>query len=202
MISGEALEEMLYALPLLAYVIGSISSAVIVARVSGLEDPRTVGSRNPGATNVLRYGGKTAAAITLAGDLLKGVVAVLLARALTDDALIIALVALAAFLGHVYPVFFGFKGGKGVATALGVLAAMNIWVGLALAATWLLAAAAFRYSSLSAIIAALLAPLYVWLFLPAPPYLIVTFLMVAVLLWRHRGNIRNLLLGAETKIGR
>lgn len=193
---------MLYALPLLAYFIGSISSAVIVARLFGLQDPRTVGSRNPGATNVLRYGGKKAAALTLAGDLLKGVAAVVLARLLTDDAVIIALAALGAFLGHLYPVFFGFKGGKGVATALGVFAAMNIWVGAALAATWLLLAAVSRYSSLSAIIAALLAPLYVWLFLPAPPYLIATVVMVAVLLWRHRGNIRNLVSGSETKIGR
>src|SRR5262245_52915312 len=155
---------MIYLLPVLGYLLGSISSAVVIARVMGLDDPREVGSKNPGATNVLRYGGKAAAALTLAGDVLKGVVPVLIARALTDDPTVLATTALAAFLGHLFPVFFGFHGGKGVATALGVLAALNPWVGLLLGATWLATAAVTRYSSLSSLVASVAAPLYVgWL---------------------------------------
>ncbi|MDX1488439.1 MAG: glycerol-3-phosphate 1-O-acyltransferase PlsY, partial [Acidiferrobacterales bacterium] len=131
-----------------AYLLGSISSAVVVTRIMRLEDPRNVGSRNPGATNVLRYGGKTAAALTLLGDLLKGVIAILVARVFTQDATVLVLVGLCAFLGHIYPVFFGFRGGKGVATGFGVWLALSPWVALALAVTWLLVAALFRYSSL------------------------------------------------------
>ena len=154
----------LYSLPVLAYLLGSISSAVVVARVMDLPDPREIGSKNPGATNILRYGGKMAAVLTLAGDILKGVIAVLVARALTADAVIITLCGFAAFLGHLFPVFFGFRGGKGVATALGVWFALNPWVGLALLATWVLMALLFRYSSLAALTASALAPLYVaWL---------------------------------------
>ena len=136
----------LYSLPVLAYLLGSISSAVVIARVMGLPDPRETGSKNPGATNILRYGGKTAAVLTLAGDILKGVIPVLVARALTADAVIITLCGFAAFFGHLFPVFFGFRGGKGVATALGVWFALNPWVGLALLATWALMALLFRYS--------------------------------------------------------
>ena len=191
-----------YLLVVIAYLFGSISSAVIVSRVMGLADPRTAGSGNPGATNVLRLGGKKAAILTLLGDVLKGALPVLLARALTSEAQIIALVALFAFLGHLYPVFFGFRGGKGVATAFGVLLALNPWVGGAVLATWLVMAFAFRYSSLSAITAAVLAPLYVALWLPGLPYLIVTLVMSLLLLWRHRPNIRNLFAGVEGKIGR
>ena len=188
-------------LPLLAYLFGSISSAVVVSRAMGLQDPRTAGSRNPGATNVLRLGGKKAAVITLAGDILKGVVPVLLARAVTDDPRLLAATAAAAFLGHLFPVFFGFKGGKGVATAWGALAALSLWVGLALILSWFVVAFAFRYSSLAALSAAVLGPVYVWWFLREPVYLAMALGICALLLWRHRGNIRNLLTGKEDKIG-
>lgn len=188
-------------LPLLAYLFGSISSAVVVSRAMGLQDPRTAGSRNPGATNVLRLGGKKAAVITLAGDILKGVVPVLLARAVTDDPRLLAATAAAAFLGHLFPVFFGFKGGKGVATAWGALAALNLWVGVALILSWFVVALAFRYSSLAAISAAVLGPVYVWWFLREPIYLATALGICALLLWRHRGNMRNLLAGKEDKIG-
>lgn len=191
---------LLYLLPLAAYLIGSISSAIVVSRLFGLKDPRKVGSGNPGATNILRYGGKKAALLTLLGDILKGAVPVLVARALTDDTVILALVMFLAFLGHLYPVFHGFKGGKGVATAFGVLFALNGWVGLALIGTWLAMAVAFRYSSLAAISAALLTPLYVWWLVPGVPFLYATLAMTALLLWRHRANIEKLLAGKESKI--
>ncbi|MFZ5474160.1 MAG: glycerol-3-phosphate 1-O-acyltransferase PlsY, partial [Pseudomonadota bacterium] len=147
-----------------AYLIGSVSFAIVISRLYGLPDPRGHGSGNPGATNVLRTGRKSAAALTLLGDALKGVVAVLLARWATEawglPGHVPYLAALAVFLGHLFPVFFGFKGGKGVATALGVLLALNLWLGLACAATWLLVFALTRVSSLSALVAAGLAPLY------------------------------------------
>jgi glycerol-3-phosphate acyltransferase PlsY len=192
---------MIYLLPVLAYLIGSISSAIVVTRLMRLEDPRRMGSKNPGATNVLRYGGKQAAVLTLAGDVLKGVVPVLIAHALTGDAVVLAATAGAAFLGHLFPVYHGFKGGKGVATALGVWIALAPWVGLALLATWVAMAAAFRYSSLSAITAAALAPLYVWWFEGKPAYVAMMVAMSAILLVRHAGNIRRLLAGQEKKIG-
>lgn len=192
----------LYSLPVLAYLLGSISSAVVIARVMGLPDPREIGSKNPGATNILRYGGRTAAVLTLAGDILKGVIPVLVARALTADAVIITLCGFAAFLGHLFPVFFGFRGGKGVATALGVWFALNPWVGLALLATWVLMALLFRYSSLAALAASALAPLYVAWLSPGDPYLATMIVMSAILIFRHRANIRNLIAGTETKIGR
>jgi glycerol-3-phosphate acyltransferase PlsY len=191
----------LYLLPLLAYLLGSVSSAVVIARVMGLRDPRDVGSGNPGATNILRYGGKAAAILTLAGDILKGVVAVLIARALTMDDVVIVLAGFAAFLGHLFPVFFGFRGGKGVATALGVWLALSPWVGLLLLATWVLMAVLFRYSSLSALTASVAAPLYVAWLSPGMPYLATMIVMSAILIFRHRSNIRNLLAGTETKIG-
>src|SRR3970282_2103302 len=125
----------LYLLPLLAYLLGSVSTAVVIARLMGLQDPRETGSKNPGATNILRYGGKAAAILTLAGDILKGVIAVLIARALTADDVIIVLSGFAAFLGHLFPVFFGFRGGKGVATALGVWLARHPWGGLVVVGT-------------------------------------------------------------------
>jgi glycerol-3-phosphate acyltransferase PlsY len=192
----------LYSLPVLAYLLGSISSAVIVSRVMGLADPRETGSKNPGATNILRYGGKTAAVLTLAGDILKGVIAVLVARALTADAVIITLCGFAAFLGHLFPVFFSFRGGKGVATALGVWFAIDPWVGLALLVTWVLMALLFRYSSLAALTASAAAPLYVAWLSPGTPYLATMIVMSAILIFRHRANIRNLIAGTETKIGR
>lgn len=191
-----------YALPALAYLLGSVSTGVVVAKVLGLQDPRETGSKNPGATNLLRYGGKAAAALTLVGDILKGVIAILVARAVTDDAAILALVGLAVFIGHLWPVFFGFRGGKGVATALGVWLTLNPWVGLALIATWVAVAFLFRYSSLSALTTAVLAPLYVYLFLPQPAYLVMMVAMSALLVFRHRANVARLLAGTETKIGK
>jgi len=192
----------LYSFPIIAYLFGSISSAIVVAKLMGIKDPREVGSGNPGATNILRYGGKKLAAITLLGDILKGVVPVVLARMLTQDAVILACVAGGAFLGHLYPIFFRFQGGKGVATALGVFVALAPWVGLALVTTWLLMAVISRYSSLSALTAAVLAPAYVWFLLPGTAYFVMSVVLAALLVWRHRGNIRRLMKGEEGKIGK
>jgi len=186
----------------IAYLLGSLSSAVIVARLLGLKDPREVGSGNPGATNVLRYGGKGAAVATLIGDLMKGVVAVLIARAMQVDAAIIAATMVAAFLGHLFPIFFGFKGGKGVATALGVFLAANLWAGLAIAGSWGVMAVITRYSSLSALVATALSPLYVWYWLREPAYIVGSIVLAAILFWRHRANIQRLLAGTEAKIGK
>jgi acyl phosphate:glycerol-3-phosphate acyltransferase len=194
--------NLLYLLPVFGYLLGSVSSAIVIARLMGLQDPRQVGSGNPGATNVLRYGGKKAAVFTLIGDVLKGVIPVIVARALTSDPLFIAGTAVAAFVGHLFPVFHGFKGGKGVATALGVFLALNPWVGLLLAGTWLAMAFTFRYSSLSALAASVLAPAYVAWLLPGAAYLVASVIMSALLIARHRNNIRNLIAGTETKIGR
>lgn len=190
-----------YSFPVLAYLLGSVSSAIVITRVLGLKDPRQVGSGNPGATNVLRYGGKTAAILTLLGDVLKGVIPVLVARLFTSDPAILAATAFAAFLGHLLPVFHGFKGGKGVATALGVWLALNPWIGLLLVGTWILMAVVFRYSSLSALAAAAVAPLYVTWLMPDIAYLVMAVAMSVILIARHRRNIRNLLSGKEAKIG-
>ena len=187
--------------PLSAYLLGSVSTAVLVARVLAVPDPRQHGSRNPGATNVLRLGGRRAAAWTLAGDVLKGLLPVLAARSLHLAPPWIAATALFAFLGHLFPVFFGFRGGKGVATAFGVLLALNPLLGALTGLTWLATAALFRYSSLAAVTAAVLAPAYALWLLP-PPGAVVTAVMSILLLWRHRGNIRNLRAGLETRIGR
>jgi len=186
---------------LLAYLLGSLSSAIILCKLAGLPDPRTQGSGNPGATNVLRFGGKKLAALTLLGDLLKGLVPVLLVRALGTNDLVLSLVALAAFLGHLYPVFFRFKGGKGVATAFGVLLGLAWPVALAAAITWLVMALLFRISSLAALTASVLTPAYMWWFGPSRPFFAATVLMSALLIWRHRANIRNLLQGTESRIG-
>jgi acyl phosphate:glycerol-3-phosphate acyltransferase len=188
-----------------AYLIGSISFAVVMSRVFGLSDPRTYGSRNPGATNVLRSGSKKAAIATLLGDGAKGWLAVWLAvtygpqYGLDDGG--IALVAIAVFLGHLWPVFFRFVGGKGVATALGVLLGINIWLGLATLATWLIVAYAFRYSSLAALIAAVFAPFYYGLLFGVDEILFAVAAMSALLLYRHSGNIANLIAGKESRIG-
>ncbi len=187
---------------LLAYLLGSVSTAIIVCKLMGLPDPRSEGSGNPGATNVLRVGGKKPAAITLFGDTLKGLLPVLIAKAFTQDPLIIGLVGLAAFLGHLFPLFFGFKGGKGVATMLGVLFGLNLWVGAATGLTWLVIAKGLKISSLSALIATALAPLYLWLIAGNLELVILTSLMTVMLFWRHRSNIQNLLSGAEGKIGK
>ena len=186
---------------LLGYLAGSVSTAIIVCRIMGLPDPRSEGSRNPGATNVLRFGGKKAAAITLAGDFLKGLAPVLLARLAGLEEAGLALTGLAAFLGHLYPVFFGFEGGKGVATAFGVILALSWPVALAALAAWLFMAFVVRISSLSALTAATLTPLFAWWFGLPGGYVAAVLVMVGLLIWRHRSNIRNLLAGTEGKIG-
>ena len=182
------------------YLFGSVSTAIIVCKLMGLPDPRTGGSGNPGATNVARLGGKKAAALTLVGDMLKGLIPVLIAHALHAGPTILAGTALAAFLGHLYPVFFGFRGGKGVATALGVIYGLDWRVGLLTTAVWLGMALLFRYSSLAALTAILLSPLgFMWLW-PEPPIIIAMAVMTVMLYWRHRSNISNLLNGKEGKI--
>jgi len=186
---------------LVAYLLGSLSSAIITCHLMGLPDPRSGGSGNPGATNVLRLGGKKAAAITLAGDMLKGLLPVLAVRALGAEITLQSAVAVAAFLGHLYPVFFGFKGGKGVATVLGVLLGLHWPVGLMTIGSWLIIARGFRISSLAALIAILLTPLYILWLKPEPPLLVAVVFMGTLLFWRHRSNIRNLLRGEEGKIG-
>ncbi len=183
-----------------AYLLGSVSSAIIVCRLMGLPDPRTQGSNNPGATNVLRIGGKKAAAITLVGDSLKGFIPVVLCHVLQREELVFALVGAAAFLGHLYPVFFQFRGGKGVATALGVQFGLSWAIGGAVGLTWLFMAKVANMSSLAALVSMLLAPLYIaWLW-PSTPLLIMQVGVTALLIWRHRSNIRNILQGAEGKI--
>ncbi|MDA8381837.1 MAG: glycerol-3-phosphate 1-O-acyltransferase PlsY [Betaproteobacteria bacterium] len=186
---------------LLAYMVGSLSFAVIMSRLFRLPDPRTFGSHNPGATNVLRTGRKLAAGLTLAGDGLKGYAAVFLARQLGAGEGVLGLVALAVFLGHLYPLFFGFRGGKGVATALGILTALSPWLGVAVLASWLLAAYMWRISSLSALIAAALAPLYAAAILGFNFLTLTVLVLSAWLVMRHKANIRNLLAGAEAAIG-
>jgi len=192
-------------LVLCAYLIGSLSFAVIVSKLMGLADPRTYGSNNPGATNVLRTGNKKAAALTLLGDAFKGWLAVFLAQlaaprlGLGDQA--IALCAVAATLGHMWPIFFGFKGGKGVATALGILLALNAWMGLGLLAIWLFMAKVVKISSLSALIAAVCAPAFAWFLLPGQGYFLAVCTIALLLIVRHKQNILGLLQGKEGKIG-
>jgi glycerol-3-phosphate acyltransferase PlsY len=191
---------------LAAYLIGSISFAVVVSRGMGLADPRTYGSRNPGATNVLRTGNKKAAVATLLGDCFKGWFAVWLALRLAPQFGVeeagVAAVSLAVFLGHLYPIFFRFQGGKGVATALGVLLGVNPWLGLATAITWLVIAYAFRYSSFAALMAAVFAPFYYGLLFGLDEQLLAITIMSALLIYRHRQNIANLLAGKESRIGK
>jgi glycerol-3-phosphate acyltransferase PlsY len=189
----------------LAYLIGSLSFAVIVSRAMGLNDPRSYGSGNPGATNVLRSGNKTAAVLTLLLDALKGFVPVVLVNqfgarhGLGEGTL--ALAGLAAFVGHLWPVFFHFKGGKGVATAAGVLFGLNPWLGLATLATWVIIAVFTRYSSLAAIVSGVFAPFYQLLLWGGGPVAVAVMVMGGLLIWRHRANIRKLLQGTESKLG-
>lgn len=183
-----------------AYLLGSLSSAILVCRMMGLPDPRTQGSNNPGATNVLRIGGKKAAALAFLGDSLKGLVPVLIGYLLNVDHLTLALIGAAAFLGHLYPVFFGFKGGKGVATSFGVQFGLYWQVGLISALIWLFIAKVIRISSLSALISMALAPVFVWLFYPVLEFIIVQSLMSLLLIWRHKSNIQKLLSGKEDTI--
>jgi acyl phosphate:glycerol-3-phosphate acyltransferase len=187
---------------IIAYLFGSISSAIIVCKIMRLPDPRTQGSRNPGATNVLRIGGKKAALIVLLGDVLKGVIPVLVANWYGLPVLGLAIVAFAAFLGHLFPIFFRFEGGKGVATALGCLLALSYPSALCWLATWLIVALLFRYSSLASLIASLLAPIYIGYFTNEWIYVITIALMSLILILRHRKNIANLFAGKESKIGK
>jgi len=190
---------------LAAYLIGSLSFAVIVSRMFGLPDPHSYGSGNPGATNVLRTGRRWAAALTLVGDTGKGWLAVALAKAYAYDFGVdtrgIALVALAAFLGHLFPIFFRFRGGKGVATALGILCAINMWLGLATLASWLVIMLFFRTVSIASIIAALFAVFYTgWLYGTASPLLPSVAALAALLIYRHKENIQRLRAGTENRI--
>ena len=188
-----------------AYLIGSLSFAVIVSKFYGLDDPRSYGSGNPGATNVLRSGRKKAAALTLLGDALKGLVAVLLARwlqshfGLADE--VVAAVAVAVLVGHMWPLFFGFKGGKGVATALGVLLALSWPVALICAAVWLIMAFGLKISSLAALAATVISPLAAMFLVQQPSWQAAIAVIAALVLLRHRSNIQNLLSGKESKIG-
>jgi glycerol-3-phosphate acyltransferase PlsY len=185
---------------LVAYLLGSISTAIITCRLMGLPDPRSGGSRNPGATNVLRLGGKKAAAITLLGDMLKGLLPVLVAVLLNMSDEVIAATGLAAFLGHLYPIYYGFAGGKGVATMLGVLLGAQWLVGLITVGTWLIMAKGFKVSSLSALVAAIAAPIAMWIITHSTALTGASIIMTILLYWRHRSNIANLLSGKEDKI--
>ena len=191
-----------------AYLLGSISFAVVVSKCMALPDPYTYGSKNPGATNVLRTGNKKAALFTLLGDALKGWVAVLIARmvlgAEPSGSLewVLCAVIIAVFLGHLFPLFHSFRGGKGVATACGILFGINFFLGLATLSTWLIVAFFTRYSSLAAIAAALFAPLYYVFLFGFHPVVLALVIMCVLLIWRHRSNIQNLMNGSETRIGK
>lgn len=187
-------------LTLLGYLIGSVSSAIIVSRLMRLPDPRSEGSGNPGATNVLRLGGKKAAAITLAFDIFKGIVPVVIATSLTNINWIIALCGFAAFLGHLFPVFFGFKGGKGVATALGVYLGFSVGLGVAAIAVWLFVALASRFSSLGSLTAVTLTPVMASISPSGFSYILICLLIGALVFWRHKENIKRLTNGTESKI--
>ena len=193
----------------LAYLIGSISFAVVVSKCMNLPDPHSYGSGNPGATNVLRTGNKLAAALTFLGDALKGYFAVMLARVLLGDQSLTASlgswvlcgVVLAVFLGHLFPIFHGFKGGKGVATACGILFGVNVILGAATLGTWIIVAAFMRYSSLAALAAAVFGPIYFVCLFGFQPMGIALLVVCLLLIWRHRSNIKNLLNGTESRIG-
>ena len=185
----------------LAYLIGSLSAAIITCKIMGLPDPRTTGSNNPGATNVLRIGGKKAAIFTLVGDLLKGLIPVVIVKLIFPaESLLIALTALAAFLGHLFPVFFQFKGGKGVATALGCIIGLNLWVALCAFGVWLAIFLPTRISSLSALTAAVVAPIFLWLFDASASVVIAIIIMDILLIIRHKENIQRILKGEEKKM--
>lgn len=193
----------------LAYLIGSISFAVVVSKCMRLPDPHTYGSGNPGATNVLRTGNKLAAVLTLFGDALKGYFAVMLARIVLGDqslsstmgSWVLCGVVIAVFLGHVFPVFHGFKGGKGVATACGILFGVNVILGMATLATWIIVATFMRYSSLAALAAAVFGPIYFVFLFGFQPMGIALLIVCLLLIWRHRSNISNLMNGTESRIG-
>lgn len=191
---------LLILLPLGGYLLGSVSSAVLVSKLMGLPDPRQSGSGNPGATNVLRLGNKSAAALTLLGDVLKGVLPVLIAKYLDADTTGIALAGLGAFLGHLFPVFFGFAGGKGVATSLGIFLALNPLIAGSQVALWALMALVFRYSSLAALVTALATPILLFWQMDDPVLTGFGIILAALLVFRHRANIVRLVQGNESKI--
>jgi glycerol-3-phosphate acyltransferase PlsY len=180
-----------------AYILGSLSSAIILSKIMGFTDPRSDGSNNPGATNVLRIAGKKAAFLTLTGDSLKGLIPVLVAQWLTSSELVVALTGLCAFLGHCYPLFFRFKGGKGVATSIAVAVGFNWMIGLAIIAIWLLFAKVFKISSLAAIIAFSALPVLVYWNGSTTSVTLVFCVISSILIWRHRSNIQRLLGGTE-----
>ena len=192
-------------LVLIAYLIGSVSFAVVVSRAMKLPDPHSYGSKNPGATNVLRTGNKAAAALTLLGDAAKGWLAVFLVDHFYSTEVPatykMSAVAIAVIVGHMYPVFHRFQGGKGVSTALGVLLALNVWVAAGAAATWIIIAAFFRLSSLAALLAAVSAPVYCYMLYGLHPYTVAVGIIALLLVWRHKTNIKNLLAGTEGRIG-
>jgi len=190
---------LIYALA--GYLVGSVSTAIITCKLMGLADPRSVGSNNPGATNVLRHGGKKAAIITLIGDVLKGLMPVIAVSMIEPAAAAIAVTGLGAFLGHVFPVYYGFKGGKGVATYYGVLLGFSWIAGIAALLIWLLTAFVSKISSLSALVSAMCAPVILWHLSHSPELTITLCLMTALLLWRHRSNVRNIIDGKEHRIG-
>lgn len=184
-----------------AYLAGSVASAIIVCRMLALPDPREGGSGNPGATNVLRLGGKKAAALTLAGDVAKGLVPVLAANLMGLDPWVTGACAIAAFAGHLYPIFFGFKGGKGYATALGVIAGLSTTTFVAVGLTWLAVAGIWRYSSLAALTSIALTPVYAWFLTGHVEWTIATVTIAVFVFIRHKGNIERLMSGTESKIG-
>jgi len=193
----------------IAYLIGSISFAVVVSKCMRLPDPHSYGSGNPGATNVLRTGNKLAAVLTLIGDALKGYFAVMLGRILLGDesltstlnSWLLCCTVIAVFLGHLFPIFHGFKGGKGVATACGILFGINWILGLATLSTWMIVAAFMRYSSLAALAAAIFGPIYFVFLFGFHPMALALAVVCALLIWRHRSNIHNLINGKESRIG-
>jgi len=190
---------LIYALA--GYLVGSVSTAIITCRIMGLNDPRSVGSNNPGATNVLRHGGKKAAIITLIGDVLKGLIPVIVVTMIDPAAAAIAVTGLAAFLGHIFPVYYGFKGGKGVATYYGVLLGFSWIAGIAALLICLLTAFVSKLSSLSALVSAFSAPFILWFLSHSPELSFTLVLMTTLLFWRHRSNVRNIIDGKEHKIG-
>ncbi len=186
----------------MAYLIGSFSTAIITCKLMGIEDPRKTGSNNPGATNVLRHGGKKAAIITLIGDMIKGLIPVLITLQFHTEHLIIGIAGLSALLGHIFPVYYGFKGGKGVATYYGVILGISWQVGLIALAIWLIVAAILKISSLSALVSIFLTPLILWYFSQSIELCSSVALMSLIVFWRHKRNIKSLLQGSEVKIGK
>ncbi len=189
-----------YTLPIIAYLIGSISCSVLICKLAGLPDPRKTGSKNPGATNVLRIGGKQVAFLALLGDILKGYLPVIMGSLVTEDPLILSLVGLFAFLGHLYPVFFRFQGGKGVATAAGVYLALAWPVALNLIGIWLITAFLLRFSSIASLTAAISAPVLIEVYLQDISYTLPCILIATLIFWRHRANLLRLKEGTESRI--